>query len=50
LAALSILKDTTRQASRDAAALVQPSRLITIGFNDEARRQLTSGGQVFGTA
>jgi hypothetical protein len=35
---------------RDAAALVHPSRLVTIGFNDDVRRQLASGGQPFGTA
>ncbi len=37
-------------APRDAAALVHPSRLITIAFDDQVRRELASGGQVFGTA
>ena len=37
-------------APPDAAVLVHPSRLITVAFNDDVRRQLASGGQVFGTA
>jgi hypothetical protein len=37
-------------APDNAAALVHPSRLITIAFNDQVRRELASGGQVFGTA
>lgn len=37
-------------APRDAAVLVHPSRLITIAFNDQVRRELASGGQIFGTA
>jgi hypothetical protein len=37
-------------APADAAALVHPSRLITVAFDDQVRRELASGGQVFGTA
>jgi hypothetical protein len=37
-------------APTDTAALVHPSRLITIAFTEEVRRTLASGGQVFGTA
>jgi hypothetical protein len=37
-------------APPDAAALVHPSRLITVAFDDQVRRTLASGGQVFGTA
>jgi hypothetical protein len=36
-------------APPDAAALVHPSRLITLAVNDEVRRQLASGGNVFDT-
>jgi hypothetical protein len=36
-------------APRDAAAVVHPSRLVTIAFDDEVRRKLANGGQVFGT-
>jgi hypothetical protein len=36
-------------APPDAAALVHPSRLLTIAFDDQVRRKLASGGQVFGT-
>jgi hypothetical protein len=33
-----------------AAVLVHPSRLIAIAFNDQVRRELATGGQIFGTA
>jgi hypothetical protein len=36
-------------APRDAAALVHPSRLLTIAFDDRVRRALANGGQVFGS-
>jgi hypothetical protein len=36
-------------APRDAAALVHPSRLTTIAFDDRLRRELASGGEIFGT-
>ncbi len=39
-----------RLAPKDAAAVVHPSRLVTIAFDDEVRRKLASGGQVFGDA
>jgi hypothetical protein len=35
-------------APRDAAAVVHPSRLVTIAFDDEVRRKLANGGQIFG--
>jgi hypothetical protein len=37
-------------APGDAAVLVHPSRLVAIEFNDQVRRELASGGQIFGTA
>ena len=37
-------------APEDAAVLVHPSRLTTIPFDDRVRRELASGGAIFGTA
>jgi len=37
-------------APRDAAALVHPSRRLTIAFDDQVRRALANGGQVFGAS
>lgn len=37
-------------APRDAAVVVHPSRLIAVDFNDQVRRELATGGQIFGTA
>jgi hypothetical protein len=37
-------------APRDAAALVHPSRLLTIAFDDRVRRALANGGQIFGAS
>jgi hypothetical protein len=35
-------------APRDAAVLVHPSRLTAIAFDDGIRRELASGGRIFG--
>lgn len=37
-------------APRDAAAVVHPSRLTTIAFDDKLRRELASGGRTFWSA
>jgi hypothetical protein len=37
-------------APPDAAVLVHPSRLVTIIFTDQVRRELASGGEIFGTS
>lgn len=37
-------------APPDAAVLVHPSRLTAIRFDDRVRRELASGGAIFGTA
>jgi hypothetical protein len=39
-----------RLAPRDTAALVHPANLTTIAFTAHVRRELSSGGQPFGTA
>jgi hypothetical protein len=37
-------------APSDSGALVHPSKLVTIAFDEEVRRRLASGGDIFGTS